>query len=88
MQKETFGTWQFGKIGVWVNFIIQKSKSKHLPCLSFLRWQTMTVVKHVFVHTYLLSTLVFAKYKTNRHKGEKRQGKYRYLGTFQLHCLV
>ena len=35
-QKRPFGTWQFGKIGVLVNFIIQKLKSKHLVCLSFL----------------------------------------------------
>ena len=27
-----FDTWQFGKICVWVNFIIQKLKSKHLVC--------------------------------------------------------
>ena len=29
-----FGTWQFGKIGVLVNFITQKLKSKHLGSLS------------------------------------------------------
>ena len=35
--KKQFSTWQFGKIGVSVNFIIQKLKSKHLVvCLSFL----------------------------------------------------
>ena len=34
-QKTLFGTWQFGKIGVLVNFIIQKLKSKHLACLNF-----------------------------------------------------
>ena len=44
----------------------------------------------LFVHTYLLSALVFAKYKTKWHKGEKRQGKYRYPGKYddrkyQLH---
>ena len=27
---------KFGKIGVLVNFFIQKLKSKHLGCLSFL----------------------------------------------------
>ena len=32
--KKPFGTWQFGKIGVLVNFIIQKLKSKHLVCVS------------------------------------------------------
>ena len=37
--KNTFGTWQFGKIGVYVNSIIQKLKSKHLVFLSFLWWQ-------------------------------------------------
>ena len=31
-----FGTWQFGKIGVLVNFRTIKLKSKHLVCLSFL----------------------------------------------------
>ena len=35
IKKKPFGTWQFGKIGVLVNFIIQKLKSKHLVCLSF-----------------------------------------------------
>ena len=34
-QKKPFGTWQFGKIGFLVNFIIQKLKSKHLVCLNF-----------------------------------------------------
>ena len=29
----------FGEIGVLVNVIIQRLKSKHLVCLSFLRWQ-------------------------------------------------
>ena len=38
-KKKPFGTWQFGKIGVLVNSIIQKLKSKHLSCLSFLWWQ-------------------------------------------------
>ena len=33
--KKPFGTWQFGKLGVLVNFIIQKLKSKHVVCLSF-----------------------------------------------------
>ena len=33
--KKPFGTWQFSKIGVLVNFIIQKLKSKHLVRLSF-----------------------------------------------------
>ena len=37
--KKTFGTWQFGKIGVLINFTIQKLKSKHLVCLSFLLWE-------------------------------------------------
>ena len=35
MLKKPFGTWQFGRIGVLVNFIIQKLKSKHLVCLGF-----------------------------------------------------
>ena len=30
-----FGTWQFGKIGVLVNFITQKLKSKHLAISVF-----------------------------------------------------
>ena len=34
-KKNQFGTWQVGKIGVLVNFIIQKLKSKLLVCLSF-----------------------------------------------------
>ena len=34
-KKKLFCTWQFGKIGVLVNLIIQKLKSKHLVCLSF-----------------------------------------------------
>ena len=37
-QKKPLGTWQFGKIGVLVNLVIQKLKSKHLVCLSF--WDT------------------------------------------------
>ena len=32
--KKTFGTWPFHKIGVLVNLVIQKSKSKHLNSLS------------------------------------------------------
>ena len=38
-KKITFGSWQFGNIGVLVNFINQKLKSKHLVCLSFFWWQ-------------------------------------------------
>ena len=34
-KKKPFGTCQFGKFGVLINFIIQKLKSKHLVCLSF-----------------------------------------------------
>jgi hypothetical protein len=34
-KKKPFGSWLFGKIGVLVNFIIQKLKSKDLVCLSF-----------------------------------------------------
>ena len=33
-KKTPFATWQFDKIGVLVNLIIQKWKSKHLVCLS------------------------------------------------------
>ena len=33
--KKPFGTWQFGKIGVLINLIIQKLKSKRLVCLGF-----------------------------------------------------
>ena len=29
-QKRSLGTWQFGKIGVLINFIIHKLKSNHL----------------------------------------------------------
>ena len=35
-QKNPFLTWQLAKIGLLVNFIIQKLKSKHLACLIFL----------------------------------------------------
>ena len=38
-QKKPFGTWQYAKIGVMVNFFVQKLKSKHLVCLSLLWWQ-------------------------------------------------
>ena len=38
---KTYGTRQFEKIDVLVNFIIQKLKSKHLFCLSFLWWQVI-----------------------------------------------
>ena len=30
--------WQFSKIAVLVNFIVQKLRSKHLVCLRFLWW--------------------------------------------------
>ena len=40
-QKKPFCAEQFGKIGVLVDFIIQKLKSKHLVCLSFLWWQVL-----------------------------------------------
>ena len=38
-QKKPFGTWQFSKICILVNFLTQKLKSKHLVCLSFLWWK-------------------------------------------------
>ena len=38
IHKKSYGTWQFGTIGVLVNFITQKLKSKHLVCPSFLLW--------------------------------------------------
>ena len=37
---------QFGKIGVLDNFILQKLKSKHLVCLSFIWW---VVVENIFL---------------------------------------
>ena len=56
-QKKPFGTWQFGKICVLVNFITQKSKSKHLVCLSFLWWQffegTRETILYIF-RTYVV----------------------------------
>ena len=42
-----FGTWQFGKISVLVNFIIQKLKSKHLVCLSFFKGRRENI-SHIF----------------------------------------
>ena len=50
--KKPFGTWQFGNIGVWVNFIIQKLKSKHLVCLSFLWWQVFLREREKTFYTY------------------------------------
>ena len=44
--KKPFGSWQFGKTGVLVNFIIQKLKSKHLFCLSFLWWEVFLQTSH------------------------------------------
>ena len=44
--------WQFGKIGVLVNFIIQKLKSKHLVCLSFLWWQVFLREREKIFYTY------------------------------------
>jgi hypothetical protein len=35
IKKSHFDTWQFGKIGVLVNFITQKLKSKHLAISVF-----------------------------------------------------
>jgi hypothetical protein len=47
-----FDTWQFGKICVWVNFIIQKLKSKHLVCLSFFWWQVFLREREKIFYTY------------------------------------
>ena len=47
-----FGTWQFGKIGVLVNFIIQKLKSKHLVCLSSLWLHDFLRVREKIFYTY------------------------------------
>ena len=43
-------TWQFGKIGVLVNFITQKLKSKHLVCLrrQFIFEGTRENILHIF----------------------------------------
>ena len=46
LPKKPFTPWQFGKIGVLVNFISQKLKSKHLVCFSFLWWQEEIFYKH------------------------------------------
>ena len=48
-KKKPFGTWQFGKIWVLVNFIIQKLKSKHLVCLIFpwFFWKTRENILHI-----------------------------------------
>ena len=51
-KKKPFDTWQFGKIGVLVNFIIQKLKSKHLVCLSFLWWQVFLREREKIFNTY------------------------------------
>ena len=51
-QKAPFGTWQFGKIGVLLNFIIQKLKSKQLVCLSFPWWQVFLREREKIFYTY------------------------------------
>ena len=50
--KKSFGTWQFGKIGVLVNFIIKKLKSKHLLCLSFIWRQVFLREREEIFYTY------------------------------------
>ena len=49
-QIKAFGTCQFGKIGDLVNFIIQKLKSKHLFCLSFLWWHVRGIERKYLTH--------------------------------------
>ena len=51
-QKKPFANWQFGKIGFLVNLIIQKWKSKHLVCLSFLWWQVLLRERGKIFYTY------------------------------------
>ena len=50
--KKSFGTWQFGNIGVLVNFIIQKLKGEHLVCLSFLWYQVFLREGENIFYTY------------------------------------
>ena len=50
--KKPFGDGQFGKIGVLVNFVIQKLKSKLLVCLSFLWWQFFFREQEKIFYTY------------------------------------
>ena len=50
--KKPFDTSQFGRIRVLVNFIIQKLKSKHLVCLSFLWWQFFLREQEKIFYTY------------------------------------
>ena len=52
IQKQTFGTWKFDKIGVLVNFIIEKLKIIHLLCLSFLWWQVFLREREKIFYTY------------------------------------
>ena len=51
-KKKPFCTWQFGKIGVLVNFIINKLKSKRLVCLSFHFWQFFLREREKIFYTY------------------------------------
>ena len=44
-QKKTFGTLQFDKISVLVNFVIWKLKSERLVCLSSLWWEVVVLRK-------------------------------------------
>ena len=50
--KSHLALWQFGKIGVLVHFVIQKLKSKHLVCLSFLWWQGFLREREKIFSTY------------------------------------
>ena len=51
--------------GITVNFIIQKLKSKHLLCLSFLWWQVFLREREKIFYTY--SGPFVTLYKINEH---------------------
>ena len=51
-KNQPFGSWQFGKIGVLVNFIIQKLKSKHQVCLSFFWCQVLLREREKIFYTF------------------------------------
>ena len=71
-KKKTFGTWQFSKIAVMVNFTTQKSKSKHLVCRSFLWWQHFlrNERKH-FTHIWS-PNLLYTKFMLNNQSHATR----------------
>ena len=74
--KKPFGTWQFCRFCVLVNFITQKLKSKHLLYLIILWWQIFFREREKIFYAYSGHYLSFTAWKQEERSRQRDRKTY------------